>query len=171
MVALSVLKFIRLYQMKYLCNRLYSISSSSILSALPCIVNDNDLYKIKAPIILVYNVLLNNNSPSCQFQMTLKRGGLLFNNFFRKIQEWKKRVFCDFKDHFYLFDHQTILKNIARILYDFCIFGIWGKTHKFVKIGKTSGNTLEGVFSYSEIMPLQLTIHCIPYENVKHGLK
>ena len=38
---------------------------------------------------------------------------------------WKKRVFCDFKDHFHLFDHQTTLKNIAWILYNFCIFGIW----------------------------------------------
>ena len=58
----------------------------------------------------------------------------------------KKRVFCDFKDHFDLFDVQTTLKNIARILYNFCIFGILKKTHKFVKIGKTSGNTLEGLF-------------------------
>ena len=30
------------------------------------------------------------------------------------------------------------------------------KTHKFVKIGKTSGNTLEGLFWYGEIMSLQL---------------
>ena len=49
MGALSVLKFIRLYQM-------YSVSSSSILSAPPCIVNDNDRYKIKAPLILVYSL-------------------------------------------------------------------------------------------------------------------
>ena len=54
----------------------------------------------------------------------------------------KKRVFCDFKDHFNLLDHEGALKNIARISYDFCIFGILKKTHKFVKIGKTSGNTL-----------------------------
>ena len=54
----------------------------------------------------------------------------------------KKRVFCDFKDHFHLFDHQTTLKNVAWILYDFCIFGILKKSHKFVKIGKTSGNTV-----------------------------
>ena len=45
--ALSVLKFIWLYQM-------YSVSSSSILSAPPCIVNNNDRYKMKAPLILVY---------------------------------------------------------------------------------------------------------------------
>ena len=46
--ALSVLKFIWLYQM-------YSVSSSSILSALPFIVNNNDRYKMKAPLILVYS--------------------------------------------------------------------------------------------------------------------
>ena len=33
-------------------------------------------------------------------------------------------------------------KNIARTLYNFCIFGILKQTPKFVKIGKTSGNTL-----------------------------
>ena len=54
----------------------------------------------------------------------------------------KKLVFFNFKDHFDLFDVQTTLKNIARILYNFCIFGILKKTHKFVKIGKTSGITL-----------------------------
>ena len=68
----------------------------------------------------------------------------------------KKRVFCDFKDHFNLSDHQSTLKNIARILYDFCIFGILKKTHKFVKIGKTSGNTLDVIFWYGEIMSPQL---------------
>ena len=59
----------------------------------------------------------------------------------------KKHVFIKpfSASNFDLFDHQTILKNIARILYDFCIFGILKKTHKFVKIAKTSGNTL--VFS------------------------
>ena len=57
----------------------------------------------------------------------------------------KKNVFFDFQDHFHLFDHQTTLKKIIWILYDFCIFGILKKTHKFVTIGKTSGNTL--VFS------------------------
>ena len=69
----------------------------------------------------------------------------------------KKRVFRSFKDHLHLFDHQTILKNIARILYDFCIFGILKKTHKFDKIGKTSGNTLDGIFWYGEIMSRQLS--------------
>ena len=53
----------------------------------------------------------------------------------------KKRGFCDFKVYFHLFD-QTTLKNIAWILYDFCIFGILKKSRKFFKIGKTSGNTL-----------------------------
>ena len=32
----------------------------------------------------IYNILLNNNPPSCQSQMTLKRGGVLFNHFFKK---------------------------------------------------------------------------------------
>ena len=54
----------------------------------------------------------------------------------------KNRIFCDIEDHCNLFDHQTTLKNIALILYNFCIFEILKKTHKFVKIGKTSGNTL-----------------------------
>ena len=63
------------------------------------------------------------------------------NTFFLK-NALKKRVFCDFKDHFDLSDHQTTLKNIAWVLYDFCIFGILKKTHELVKIGKTSGNTL-----------------------------
>ena len=66
-----------------------------------------------------------------------------FSSFFPVLKKARKRrVFCDFKDHFHLFDHQTNLKNIAWILYDFCIFGILKKSHKFVKIGKTSGNTL-----------------------------
>ena len=69
-----------------------------------------------------------------------------FSSLFQVLKKGrKKRVFFDFKDQFNLLDHQTTLKNIARILYDFCIFGILKKTHKFVKIGKTSGNTL--VFS------------------------
>ena len=68
----------------------------------------------------------------------------------------KKRGFCDFKDHFDLSDVQTTLKNIARILYNFCILEFWKKTHKFFKIGKTRGNTLEGLFWYGEIMSLQL---------------
>ena len=72
----------------------------------------------------------------------------------------KKRVFCDFKDHFNLLVHQTTLKNIARILYDFCIFGILKKSHRFVKIRKRSGNTLKGVFWYGEIMSLQLNNIC-----------
>ena len=81
-----------------------------------------------------------------------------FSSLFQVLKKaWKKTCFfCDFKDHFHLFDHQTTLKNIAWILYDFCIFGILKKTHKFVKIGKTSGNTLEGIFWYGEIMSLQL---------------
>ena len=58
----------------------------------------------------------------------------------------KKRVFCDFRDHFNLLDHQTTLKNIARISYDFWIFGILKKKHKFVKISKKIGNTLDGIF-------------------------
>ena len=51
-------------------------------------------------------------------------------------------ILCATKDNFDLFDVQTTLKNIARISYNFCIFGILKKFHKFVKIGKTSGNTL-----------------------------
>ena len=70
----------------------------------------------------------------------IPRGGIPFE------KALKKYVFRDFKDQFDLFDHQTILKNIAWILYDFCIFGILKKSHAFVKIGKTSGNTLEGTF-------------------------
>ena len=58
------------------------------------------------------------------------------------LKSQKKRVFCDFEDHLDLFDHQHTLKNIAWILYDFCIFGILKNFHKFVKIRKTSGNTL-----------------------------
>ena len=67
-----------------------------------------------------------------------------FQGLFERLKKaWKKRVFFfNFKDHFDLFDVQTTLKNIARILYNFCIFGILKKTLKFVKIGKTSGNTL-----------------------------
>ena len=61
------------------------------------------------------------------------------NTFFFKLfssaeKGLKKCVFCDFKDHFHLFDHQSTLKNIACILYDFCIFGILKKSHKFVKM-------------------------------------
>ena len=75
-----------------------------------------------------------------------KKRRSFFSNFFQMLKKaWKKRVFCDFKDHFNLLDHQTTFKNISRILYDFCIFGILKRTHKFGKIGKTSGNTL--VFS------------------------
>ena len=54
----------------------------------------------------------------------------------------KKRDFCDFKGYFHRFDHQTTLKNIAWILYELFIFEILTKTQKFVKISKTSGNTL-----------------------------
>ena len=75
--------------------------------------------------------------------------------FERLKKAWKKRVFCDFKDYFDLFDVQTTLKNIARILYNFRIFGILKKTYKFVKIGKTSRDTLEGLSWYGEIMSLQ----------------
>ena len=36
----------------------------------------------------------------------------------------EKSCFCDFKSHLDLFDHQTTLKDIAWILYDFGIVGI-----------------------------------------------
>ena len=43
------------YCANILCSSYWFIlSSSSILSAPPCIVNDNDRYKMKAPLILVY---------------------------------------------------------------------------------------------------------------------
>ena len=94
----------------------------------------------------------DRNGPS-----NLKRHVFFFKPFSIPGKSLKKKTcFCEFKGYFYGFDNQTILKNIAWILCDFCIFGILKKTHKFVKIGKTSGNTLEGIFWYGEIMSLQL---------------
>lgn len=50
--------------------------------------------------------------------------------------------FFDFKHRFHYFDHQTSLKNIARILCSFCMFVILN-TKKFVKISKTCESNLE----------------------------
>ena len=91
-------------------------------------------------------------SKRLKWSLKFQKTRFFFKPFSAPEKGLKKRVYCDFKNHFDLFDHQTILKNISRILYEFCIFGIWKKTHKFVKIGKKSGNMLEGIFWYVKIM-------------------
>ena len=59
---------------------------------------------------------------------------------------------------------QKYCTDIIQLLY----FWNFEKTHKFVKISKTSGNTLEGLFWYGEIMSLLVTILSKrPFENVK----
>ena len=62
-----------------------------------------------------------------------------FSSVFQHGEKAKKRAFCDFKDHFDLFDHQTTLKYIARILYDFCILGILKKLINSSKSAKQVG--------------------------------
>ena len=66
---------------------------------------------------------------SKRWKWSLKSQKTRFLSLFQhRKKAWKKRVFYDFQDHLHLFDHQTTLKNITWILYDFCIFGILTKT-------------------------------------------
>ena len=105
--------------------------------------------------------LTNDLKGSCRSEATRMIKNTIFSNLFQHLKNLEKKcVFvCDFKNHLGLFDHQTTLKNIARILYNFYIFEIFKKTHTFVKIGITSGK----YFSFSRSLRNSLTIEETSY--------